>query len=128
MNSHITLVYISEIVKINTFKAIIELKKSIEAYVLYTINYSIRLIEIQSISLANSTIYDSITKPLPYKNKLVQDSKLLNLISKLSNLEIEQFLSLREIEDKYVDASLTKRNISNHQAVSLIEEKQQLAR
>ena len=104
------------------------MKKSIEAYVLYVINYSIRQVEIQSISSANSTTYDSIIKPLPYKNKLVQDSKLFDLIGKLSDLEIGQFLSLCKIEDKYVDTSLTKRNISNHQVVSLIEGKRRLAR
>ena len=65
---------------------------------------------------------------VPHKRGVVENSKLTELIGVLQALQVGNYVSIREIEDRYVDASLNERNIRDGRELDLVRTKRQISR
>ena len=114
------------VVKSETFKSLITLKKNIDSYIAHCLKHSIKQDEHRNATRVVS--HRSGISPLTYKSSAVTDGKLAELIGKLQALKVGTYLSLKEFEDRFVHASIESRKISNDRELELVNTYRRMAR
>ena len=119
-------VYSPTILQSNTFKSIVQIKKSIDLYIVQRLHHNVQQDEARN----NTAVATSWIQMIRILNKkgLLKNSKLTELIGVLQALQVGNYTSILEIEDRYIDASFNEKYIADGRKLDLVCTKRQIAR
>ena len=107
LGNAIAVAHSNNIIKSDTFKSIVELRRSTDARSSDCSSCNMRQKEIKG--TPSTSTHESATIPLPHRTSTIKNEKLTELIGALPSLYIGQHASIRENEDEHVDLSMVKR-------------------